>query len=393
MTPIISKLATLTVAVALMWPATAQCQELDRTEQQIWSLEESYWAAVQSGDLDAAMELWHEDAIVWPATSRVPQSREQLATSLGEAVANLADGDLELQAELLAIHVEGGVAAVAIGITGHRTSSRGRKIPLDDRTVHTWIKVKKQWRIVSGMAAPRMAEPQEDPRVALDDARRLASEGRYAEALEKHLWFHENALGIRSSLAGVRLSFALGAWIELGDDYPEAIDAMVALRDEKTAILAGGGTHPDLFMDVDAYNRVLGQRDRSRELFLSIHAEHPDAARLYVHVVQDLLVEHRDYEVCAAYLEDHRLEFERIAHLRGLNLEHANRDPDQPDLRMTLYADQRFIEAVVEMVEVYAGIGDHETAEAVSALALGILDNEEIRAALEGATARAGQAD
>jgi ketosteroid isomerase-like protein len=393
MKPNTTTLAVVTVAVALMWPALTQCQELDRTEQQIWSLEESYWAALQSGDLDAAMGLWHEAAIVWPANARDPQSRELLGTSLAEAMANLDEGDLKLEAELLAIQVEGAVAAVAIGVTGFRTSSRGRKIPVDDRTVHTWIKEKKQWRIVSGMAAARMAEPQEDPRVALDRARELASEGRYAEALEEHLWFHENALRIRPSLAGVRLSFALAAWIELGAEYPEAIDEMVALREEKTATLAGGEIAPELFFDVDAYNHALEQREKTRELFLSIHAEYPEAAARYHHVVQDLLVEHGDYEICAAYLEDHRLEFEKVAQLRGLNLEHANRDPDQPDLRMTLYADQNFIEGVVEMVEVYTGIGDDETAESVIALALGILDNEEIRAAIEGATARATQAD
>ena len=48
---------------------------------------------------------------------------------------------------------------------------------------------------------------------ALDDARSYSKSGDYAKALERHEWFHKNALGIEPSYYGVRLSFALSDWM------------------------------------------------------------------------------------------------------------------------------------------------------------------------------------
>jgi hypothetical protein len=55
--------------------------------------------------------------------------------------------------------------------------------------------------------------PKDKAEQALVDARRLAQTGDYAGALEKHVWFHDNALAIRPGYYGVRLSFALADWV------------------------------------------------------------------------------------------------------------------------------------------------------------------------------------
>jgi hypothetical protein len=55
-----------------------------------------------------------------------------------------------------------------------------------------------------------------DPRAALQEAAMSAKQGNYEEALRDHLWFHEHALEQVPALAGVRLSFALAAWVKLG---------------------------------------------------------------------------------------------------------------------------------------------------------------------------------
>jgi hypothetical protein len=45
-----------------------------------------------------------------------------------------------------------------------------------------------------------------DPTQVFREARSLTKNGAYAEALEKYLWFHENALAHDPSFCGVRLS-------------------------------------------------------------------------------------------------------------------------------------------------------------------------------------------
>lgn len=56
------------------------------------------------------------------------------------------------------------------------------------------------------------------PSSVLDEARELEEQGEYAKALEKYLWFHRHALEHDSTAAGVRVSFALGAWARLGEE-------------------------------------------------------------------------------------------------------------------------------------------------------------------------------
>ncbi|MDX1982468.1 MAG: hypothetical protein SFV51_19490, partial [Bryobacteraceae bacterium] len=62
----------------------------------------------------------------------------------------------------------------------------------------------------------------EDPRQILAGARLDARQGDYAEALQKYLWFHHHALEHDMALSGVRLSYALNEWWELGKAYPPA---------------------------------------------------------------------------------------------------------------------------------------------------------------------------
>lgn len=45
---------------------------------------------------------------------------------------------------------------------------------------------------------------------------KLTEKGQYKQALEKHLWFHEESKK-SPGMAGVRLSYAISAWINLGN--------------------------------------------------------------------------------------------------------------------------------------------------------------------------------
>jgi hypothetical protein len=84
------------------------------------------------------------------------------------------------------------------------------------------------------------------------------------------------------ALAGVRLSFALGYWLELAACYPEAMQALTAVRDRKAQALTGGKGSFELFHDVAAINGYLHAEPETVALFKQLHqieGNSPQAAR------------------------------------------------------------------------------------------------------------------
>ena len=70
---------------------------------------------------------------------------------------------------------------------------------------------------------------QEDDQNIIFELAALTKSGKYKEALEKHIWFHEASKEM-AGMGGVRLSFALGLWMKLAELYPPAMEAFIALR-------------------------------------------------------------------------------------------------------------------------------------------------------------------
>src|ERR1700748_254386 len=94
-------------------------------------------------------------------------------------------------------------------------------------------------------------------KVALEAARQFASERKFSAALRKHIWYHNHALEINPAQYGVRLSFALGDWMELARNYPPALAALKKIRDQKTRKLLNATKDRELFHDVQSINRRL----------------------------------------------------------------------------------------------------------------------------------------
>ena len=109
----------------------------------------------------------------------------------------------------------------------------------------------------------------------LTEAYAAAQAGRHEEALNEYIWFHEHALAEERSLRGVRLSFALAYWKELGEMYSPAMEALLALRDRKVAILAAGVESWELFNDVSALNDSLGNARNTYDLLSTSTTEVP----------------------------------------------------------------------------------------------------------------------
>src|SRR5258708_6010646 len=97
-----------------------------------------------------------------------------------------------------------------------------------------------------------------DPSEILESARGDTYEGSHAQALVKFLWFHNNALQHNPGLLGVRLSFALSYWMELGAIYPPAKAAFIRTRDETESAFVDEPSNFALFQCLAALNEYLG---------------------------------------------------------------------------------------------------------------------------------------
>ena len=214
--------------------------------------------------------------------------------------------------------------------------------------------------------------PDADPQNVLKEARTLAKQGKYEEALQKHLWFHENAR--QPSLVGVRLSYALYYWIELGEKYPKARAALVSIRDKDTNEITEGNGPFTLFQDVAAINQYLKEETKTVELFKILHAKYPDRAKRCYLYAEEALVAKGEYSLCIIYIQDPLKKFDQIRQIREATL----------PLDMG-YADRSFVEKTYRLIEILVGAGKKENAELIRTRALAIRDDPAIREAVEKA--------
>src|SRR5262245_20416641 len=147
-------------------------------------------------------------------------------------------------------------------------------------------------------------ETEDDVRRAFDDAKHLAQEGDYEAALEKHVWFHEHALAIAPSYYGVRLSYALANWMELGRKYPKALEELRAIREQKTSRLLAGELDRDLFNEVAAIHHHLADFSRTVDLFKQLEAANPAFAFAIYDLAAEALLHGGEYALARKYLGD-----------------------------------------------------------------------------------------
>jgi len=235
-----------------------------------------------------------------------------------------------------------------------------------------------------GCCCGLVAADPPDPEKVLDEARALAAQGKYEDALQKHLWFHENALKYTPSLAGVRLSFALDYWIELGTKYPKAKEALVSIRDKNTKAFSEGNGTVALFHDVRAINDNLNERSKTVALFKMLHEKFPALAKACYQFAEKDLAERREYQICISHIPDPLKKFDRIRETRERTLTFA-KDANPP---LKDFAETSFAEETCRLIEILVGVNRKTDAEKIREQAMAVRDDPRIREAVEKAMQR-----
>jgi hypothetical protein len=220
-----------------------------------------------------------------------------------------------------------------------------------------------------------------DVRERYQQAQEAAREGRHEEALREYLWFHEHVLEHEPSMYGVRLSFALAAWIQLGQSYPKALVALKEMRDRKTLQLASGGGDRELFHDVESINEYLEEEKATYELFLKLQTSNPTLARECAGLAMPALVKAKDFRLARTFIDDPAVKIQKWSTVLNEDIaDLANEPPrDAPvqDAYVHIYAER-----VGLLLAVLNGIGEREQAESFKKMALASVVSAPVREAV-----------
>lgn len=148
-----------------------------------------------------------------------------------------------------------------------------------------------------------------DPSAILQEAKADTRAGRYEIALSKHLWYHENALTLQPSQSGVRLSFALSNWLELGESYPPALEKLKQIRDDTEKKIRDEDRIRVRFTDYHdfvALNRTLRDEQRTAHLFKWLDTDDAEDAKRMFNVSQPALIRHEAFELYGKYMDAER---------------------------------------------------------------------------------------
>lgn len=128
------------------------------------------------------------------------------------------------------------------------------------------------------------------------------------------MWYHHNALKHRPSFYGVRLSFALSAWAELGAAYPPALAKLQSIRDEAAKQVRAGNGSREAFHDFASINKTLEDDSKTKDLFVWLDSNKPSVAKEVFEMAQPALIKAKEYRLCGGYLEADKA-FQRILQL------------------------------------------------------------------------------
>ncbi len=221
-----------------------------------------------------------------------------------------------------------------------------------------------------------------DPQKILTEARADTDEGRFEDALEKHVWYHRNALKIRPSQAGVRLSFALNDWFELGKKHPPAQAKLRTIRDEAETNVRDNKDARNAFIDLSAINLTLGEDLKTKDLFAWLDSKNQELAQRVFDVAMPSLIRVKEYALCGRYLEPDK-SFERMQKLFRIQKD-LTKDPDMA-ASMQDHSRRTFINGTSTLVALLVVNDRKSEAETVAAKALTEWDDSKLRAALDRA--------
>ncbi len=215
-----------------------------------------------------------------------------------------------------------------------------------------------------------------DVQRALEKAEEYRSEGKYEQALKEQIWFHKNALKYDPAMYGVRLSFALYDWVELGKVYPPALRALRCVRNEALATYKKNTSDPRIYGEVMSTDLALEYFNSAKSLFYL--GRKNDFRNDILMQEIDHILQKGDLKWATDIVGDPTKYLDRIKQSRDLS---ATAHGDQAVL--SKHMDEVFARRISTLLKAVAKVKGKPAALTLQKEALRILDTAEIRNALD----------
>jgi hypothetical protein len=205
-----------------------------------------------------------------------------------------------------------------------------------------------QLRATSSWSPPTNPNPHEIYR----EAQGAIKSGDFTNALLMLVWFHENALKHDEALAGVRLSYALNDWLDLGTAHPPALDQLKTVRDKAGQEVREATDSVDCyqaFMDFESINKKLNEDAKTKDLFLWLDANKPNRAKDVFSLAEPALIRSMEYVICGKYA-DPETQFASALDSFRTTSEIAN--SRKHGERLQDYADKKLKNAITTLIAV-----------------------------------------
>jgi hypothetical protein len=221
----------------------------------------------------------------------------------------------------------------------------------------------------SSPSAPDVPAPaKKDMQAYLQETQRLVREKKYEEALKRFLWFDEHALENDPAMTGVRLSFALSYWKDLGKVYPPAQQAMVEMRDRKTRRLQEKQGDASLFSDVVALNQTLDEDAKTVQLFQEIEEQNGRLAGECWHYARDIVFAAKRYDIAKKYIPSPFDDYVQIKLRYDENVD-LSKDPKLGGSRFGKWNEKNFVTQCLQLIALANANGDLPTSQKIRKLA------------------------
>ena len=218
-----------------------------------------------------------------------------------------------------------------------------------------------------------------DPGEILNRGKTAAFEGRNEEALRDFLWFHNHALEHDESYYGVRLSFALGHWMELAQVYPPALQALQSVKEQGERALLRGEGGRRLFHEVTSINREMARTGDTYKLFLGLRTDQPSLAKQCADLAVDAVVEARDFKLASECLPHPESYLLWLSERLNDDLGRQGVPPKTAKRRREAYVSN-YCHDVRTTLQILKGLGNSEAAHAALEWAIALVQPRHARA-------------
>jgi hypothetical protein len=203
--------------------------------------------------------------------------------------------------------------------------------------------------------------------------------GQHERALQEYRWFHEHALDYDPAYCGVRLSFALAAWVELGEAYPPARDALIQVRDSKTRRLLRGEGDRELFEDVEAINSHLGDERATYELFRRLREVQPGIADACADLAWETAAAFDDFALARTCIDDPSARLRAWTDELNETISFIRAELPEPPAELVEVTSAMFAERAALLLRVLTNVGESAKAAALRARLLGAVEDPSVR--------------